>query len=103
MIGDLDRRIEIYSQTTAVDTFGERVESDVLLYTYWASVTPVSGSEKIEGKKPTATSQIMFTIRYKGGLTEKMTIRWDSQVYQIISIEEVDRRRYLNITGEKKY
>jgi len=102
MIGKLDRRIEVYTQTTATNTYGEKVDMDSLLVTIWAGIETAGGSEKIEGDKATSTRVIRFTIRRRTGLTEKMKIKYDGNWYQITAIEELDRMRYLQITGERK-
>jgi SPP1 family predicted phage head-tail adaptor len=105
-IGELDRRISIYTVTdAAADKFGGKAQSEALLTTVWAKIDGAGGDEKKEGEKVTATSRCNFTIRYRTGLTEKMRIKVDSDTYYIKHIEETtnDRKRYLVISAEKKY
>lgn len=105
-IGELDRRIEIYTQTESRDEFGQAVPTDVLLIAVWASILPSAGVEKLEGKKPTASNEIQFGIRYRTGITEKMKILYNSAYYNITKIDEnvkEGRKRYLILTAEKRF
>lgn len=105
-IGDLDRRIEIYTLTEARDGFGQGVPTDALLVTVWASVLPSVGSESQQGKRPVAVNEIQFLIRYRTGVTEKMKIKYNLVYYHITKIDEnvkEGRKRYLILTAEKRY
>lgn len=102
-IGNLNRRIDIYTQTTTADTYGATVETDSLVRSTWAQIEPASGNEALEGKKDTATRAVKFMIRYRTGMTEKMKIKYDGSFYNITAIEEPDKKRTLVITAEKKY
>lgn len=101
--GDLDRRVIIYTATTATDSFGQDVATDAILATVWAKITPVGGGEDTEGNKVTASNRVMFTIRHRTDVTEKMKVKFDSEYYDILTIEKPDRKRRLEITGEKRY
>jgi SPP1 family predicted phage head-tail adaptor len=102
IIGKLDRRIQIQSLSETRDSFGGNSPAWNTLYSVWASVTPLGGIEKDEADKTTATSPVTFSIRYITGLREKMRIVYNSDIYNIISIGEPDRRRSLTITAQKK-
>jgi len=101
--GDLDRRIVIYTATTARDSMGQSVETPAILATVWAKITPVGGGEDTEGDKVTASNRVMFTIRFRTDVTEAMQILFDTEYYDIVTIEKPDRKRRLEITAEKKY
>jgi SPP1 family predicted phage head-tail adaptor len=101
MIGDLDRRIGIYTQTETANSFGEKTTVDTLSVTVWAAIIPSGGKETFEAKKLTATNEVIFQIRHRT-VTEKNKIYYNSTWYNILKIEEVDRKRYLNILAEKK-
>jgi SPP1 family predicted phage head-tail adaptor len=106
MIGDLDRRIEIYTLTEAKDAFGAAIPTDVLLCTVWASILPSSGREKVEANKPVASNEIIFGIRYRSTVTEKMKIKYLSNYYLITRIDEDvrdGRKRYMVLTAEKRF
>lgn len=102
IIGKLDRRIEIQTATDTRDAFGAGVPSYTTTYTVWASIVPAGGQEGTEGEKQTATGIVKFSIRYISGLDEKMRILYDSEYYDIMSIDEPDRKRSLDITAKKK-
>jgi SPP1 family predicted phage head-tail adaptor len=99
----MDRRVEIYTQTTATDTYGQRVDTDTLSATVWAAVEPIGGDEGVEGNKTTATARVKFTLRYRSGMTEKMKLKHDGTMHHIVLIEEIGRKRFLEITAERQY
>jgi len=103
MVGELDRRISIYELVETANSYGERTTTNNLVKTVWAKIEPEGGNEKITGDKPTASRSVRFTIRYRTGLIEKMKISYDGNWYNILSIEEPDRKRYLSIIGEKQF
>ncbi len=103
IIGRFDRRIEIYGSTTATDGFGQPVETESLFKTVWAKIEALGGTEGTEGNKVTAAGKVKFSIRYRTGVTEAMQIKFDSEYYDILSIGKPDRKRILEIVGEKRY
>lgn len=103
MIGELDRRITIYYNIEGENDFGEIELTRRELISVWAKFEPGTGSEATEANKVTASLTAKFTIRYRTGLNETMSIYFDSEWYDIISINKIDRKRYLEITAEKKY
>lgn len=93
-LGDLDRRVRIEQYTEVVDIYGQRTPVWSTLATVWAKVAYDSGEEKIEGNEKVAVRHTKFFIRYLG-VTEKMRVVYDSSYYDIRSIEEIGRERYL--------
>jgi len=102
-IGKFDRRIQIYGTTSTVDAYGQPVTARALMHTVWAKMEPLEGSEGTDGDKVTATGRVKFSIRYRTGLNEAREILFDEEYYDVVSIEKPDRKRILEITGEKKY
>jgi SPP1 family predicted phage head-tail adaptor len=105
MIGDLDRRVSLYTFTSSPDDFGQRVETPTLLATVWASVQASGGREQKEANKETATNELQFIIRFRTDINEKTRIVYSGNNYDIIEIQEAlpDRKRYLTIKAERKY
>jgi SPP1 family predicted phage head-tail adaptor len=101
MIGELDRRISIWTPTATQTATGEPLRTYTLLRTCWAQVIESGGNESIIADTPTVTRDLFFTIRYYSGITEKMRIIYNSTNYNITHIEEIDRRNYLKLTASK--
>jgi SPP1 family predicted phage head-tail adaptor len=102
IIGKMDRKIAFQVVSEPNDDFGGSTPSWTTVISCWASLTPGGGIEKDEADKVTATSPVVFGIRYKAGIDEKMRILYNSEIYNIISIAEPDRRKSLQITANKK-
>jgi len=101
MIGDLDRRIIIQNYTSSVDAHGQPIQTWTNFATVWAGVNFKGGSEGFMAEKLTATADLTFTIRYITGIDEKSRIVYNSVNYDIQTIAEVDRKRYLEISAKK--
>ena len=96
-IGRLDRYIVIQSVSTAVDSFGQAIETFGTLASVWAKIEYKSEVEKFENEQLKAVSSIDFTIRYRTDITEMMRISYDSNIYQIIGISEIGRGEGLKL------
>ena len=64
-IGRLDRFIIIQSVSTAVDSFGQAIETFGTLDSVWAKIEYKSEVEKFENEQIKAVTSIDFTIRYR--------------------------------------
>ena len=100
-IGELDRRINLYTYTQTQSQTGEPVRSWTLLAAVWALVEYSGGSENIIADTPTATADIFFTIRYRSSITEKIRVEYHGVSYNVTHIEEIDRKRYLKLSASK--
>jgi len=58
-------------------------------------VTPQGGVENFEDDRFRATQRVFFDIRYTAGITTKMRISWDSRLFDIESIVNVEERNKL--------
>jgi len=103
-IGDLDRRITIQQSTATKNSYGEDVDSWATYRKVWAMLTYESraSNEQYEADQKVAVRIVKFTVRYDSAITEKMRISWDSGIYDIRSIEEISRERYLVLKCEKR-
>ena len=94
-LGNLDRRIIIQQYSESADSFGERDKTWTTYSTVWAEKIDGSGSEKDVNNQIVAEQSIDFRIRYDSGVTEEMRINYDSKHYNIESISEEGRERFL--------
>lgn len=98
-----DRWITLKTPSSTRDAFGAEVLS-------WSTEDIPAGIEYVTSpkeqigtsQKPYAVTTIVFTIRYRSGLTEKQQITFETNEYDIINIAEVGRRKYSRITAELK-
>lgn len=102
MVGDLDRRIQLGTFTTAKNLSGEDVRTWSYSSAIWAQVTPVSGVEGFEADQKVGEQLTEFTIRYRTGIAQTGQIMYNSDTYTIESVLEVDRKRYLKIIAKKQ-
>ena len=100
-IGRLDRKIVIESYSLAKNAQFESVGTWATYHTCFANVQKAGGTEYVEADKVTATNKVKFKIRYFGGITEKMRIVYNSDYFDIIEIQELEREG-LWITATKK-
>ena len=100
--GRLDRRIVIEQSTPAQDTAGQPIDSWAELATVWAEVVPVGGSEVFQAKQFGAETVKKFRIRWRGDVTTKMRVVYDSNNYDIADVAEdrrFERRQFEIITA----
>jgi len=83
------------------DSVGQRIAVWSTLATVWAKVAYESGKEVYEADQKVAERVVKFIVRYRT-LNETMRVVYDSYVYDITAIEEIDRKRYLVLRTLKK-
>ena len=99
---ELRRRVTIQTPTETVGTRGGHASSWATFKTRWAAVRPAPGGEAFEDERPRAKQKVVFEIRYVAGITNKMRVSWDSRLFDIQSIENVDERnKKLLLTTEE--
>lgn len=111
--GRLDRRITIQRATTAADAHGTPIETWTdLVCTNAHLAYPATGSGEAQyDAVHLATTNAIFTIRYRTGILQTDRILYNEQYYDITRISEsagpgktakqqAPRRAYLAITAE---
>ena len=102
MVGNLDRRVEIGSYNETKNDSGEVLRSWTYGSPIWAQLQPAGGREQMEAEQKVGIIDAIFLIRYRTGVTQRNLIKYESQYYDILAIEEVDRKRYLKLITKKK-
>lgn len=89
----MNDKIEIQSVTESRSTTGAVTESWATVYTVWADVEQISGSENYNSDMPVYEDRKTFKIYYNQGqnVTAKMRILYRSDYYYINSINH-DKR-----------
>lgn len=92
--GELDRKITIQTASASgVDAFGESTST---WYTYaqpWARMEWKTGNEGEDAQQIANKEVIEFLVRYDSGITPKMRISYDSDLFDIESISQVGGRQ----------
>ena len=102
MTQQLDRRITIQAQSQP-DPRGPITWSDFA--TAWASIRRTGAREQyLSGSnREQASANAVFRIRYRDDLTADMRLLHDGSIFDILGVEEVGRRRHLDITTQARF
>lgn len=93
-IGTLDRRVEIQRDAgTTQNAANEEIEDWRKVATVWASIVPLSGTERIVAEQTQADVTHTVTLRYRAGVTPKMRIIYGERRLEILSVVEGLKRR----------
>jgi len=103
--GDLRHKVEIIdSPRMTYDTDGFPTDSTpVVVWSGWARITNVSGTEIIKSGESFADVRKRFFIRTpKANISEEMKVRWNGEVHEITYINNYSEdRTYTEIWTQK--
>jgi len=100
--GKLDRRIAIERAAVVQNDLGEEIESWSVWQTVWAEVLPLDGSERWQAQEVMAEAPTRFRLRWLPGLGVEDRIRCEDRLYDIHSINEIGRRRALEVLAKAR-
>lgn len=95
-IGDLDRKIEIYSRAIkppADDQDMQHGQEYTLKYKPYAMIKTLRGITTFDGIEITGVEALEIFIRYDSRVTTQDFVRLDGKNISIKSIEDLDRRK----------
>ena len=103
-IGQLDRRIDVYYPTYAIDSYGESIKTYVKTYSLWAHIDWKASNRKEESQEQVQKTDLVFYIRNLGvTILGTYRIEYDSKTYIIHGIKEIDGRdKFLEIETKLK-
>jgi head-tail adaptor len=106
-IGELDRRIKLYTANPEENTFGEYTYTYELNSTVWAKVFEKSGKLTEESDEMVYINKTIFYIRAQQNLSNSQIIQgkieWDNRIYIPEVINEIDgRERFLEVITTEK-
>ena len=92
--GELNKRVAIQSRDDppAKNAAGEPIESWSTDDTVWAKIQTATGKELYVGQQVKAELSHKITIRYYSGLTTAHRLLYDSRVFDINYVIDVDER-----------
>lgn len=103
--GELDRRIVIQTVTEGEQSsYGEPERVVATLATVWASVRRPGGGQSYQSKQVDTVTELTFRIRYRTdiSITTKHEIVYDGHTYDVVELNEIGRRQYLDLVGVAK-
>lgn len=101
--GRLDRIITIQGFSSSQDSYGEEIKTWTDTAKVWANKRNAKGNERFIANQDVATVDAIFTIRYRAGITPLMRILdVDSREYNILSVIDVDRKRWLELHAQAR-
>ena len=103
-IGSFDKKITIQEKSITVSSDGQRLESWVTFANTWANITYeiIGSNEKYERMKLTATQKAIAKIRFRNGVTTRHRILYNNLIYNILSVQEIGRKSFLELKLEQK-
>lgn len=101
-IGELNKKISIYTKTVVEDADGYETETPVLVHSCWAKFTRTSGTELIKANADMSNVRVRFLIRYTSkAIDRKMTVQYGGKEYEIVFINDYeDRHEFIEILCE---
>lgn len=99
--GERDRRIVLRRRVVSQDSVGQEQGCWQEIGTPWAKVTrSAPGTETDRADQRSAKQVVTFSIRYRAGLEPKdLRVDFDGEVYDVVDVAEVERRRELVLTA----
>lgn len=102
-IGELRERITLQTQTATRNDFGEKEITFVNFATgIYASKREVSGSEAVKAETIEAARKVVFRIRWRAAVNEKMIVVHRNIKYDIEAITEIEPRRFQDLICKKR-
>lgn len=101
-LGELNKRIGIYSKTTVTDADGYDTTIDVLVRSCWAKFARTSGTEMVKANADFAEVKVRFLVRFsRAPIDRKMIVKYAGNDYEITYINDYeDKHEYIEIWCE---
>lgn len=101
-IGQLDRRIRIETSTSSRGAAGQEILTWSTFAECWAAVEypGTRSDEQVQADQEVSTTTVIFVIRYRDGIDQKMRIVYNGDNYDILNKLEVGRRAYLRLPAK---
>jgi SPP1 family predicted phage head-tail adaptor len=103
-IGFLDRRITFVAPSNVANSYGEVYGTGVDYATVWAALDNKGASNAVIMEQETTKNTVTWRVRSSSttrAVTPKYTIRYGSDIYNILAIQEVGRNDSLHFITER--
>jgi SPP1 family predicted phage head-tail adaptor len=99
--GKLDRQITLQAATATGNAYGEDVTTWGDNLQVWANVRHQTAREVFLADQQQARQTLIFTIRYRAGITAgKHRVQYEGVTYDITGVMPIGRREGLQLIGE---
>ncbi len=88
--GEYRKRISFKKRSSGQDSYGEPVDTWTTFKSAWASKKPILGNEYFAGLTTDSKVEVKFNCRYTPGVTNEMRIQHGNEVYEILSVIDVE-------------
>ena len=103
-IGFLDRRIVFQTQAATVDDYGDSTGSWFDSITVWAALDNKSAGSTVIQEQENTINRVTWRVRSSAAtrlVTPKWRIKYGSDFYNILAIQEVGRQNELHFVSER--
>ena len=103
-IGFLDRRITFVAPAISANSYGEITGTGTDFTTVWAAMDNKSAVNSVIQEQENTINRVTWRVRSSSLtrlITPKFTIRYGSDVYNILAIQEVGRKNELHFITER--
>lgn len=99
--GKLDRTLELQGNVTTTDDYGQEIETFGKVATLYAQRLELRTQDAARAGGRDTFTMARFLIRWRENITTGMRIRTDGKLYDIVAIDEPDRRTTMVLTLEE--
>lgn len=103
-IGFLDRRITFVAPSVSTNAYGEITGAGTDIATVWAAMDNKSAANSVIQEQESTINRVTWRVRSSTltrVITPKYTIRYGSDIYNILAIQEVGRNAELHFITER--
>lgn len=99
--GKLDRTLELLTSAKVADEYGQEIDTYEIVATIHAQRLEMRTQDAARAGGRETFSMARYLIRWRAGLTTNMRVRTDGKLYDVMAIDEPDRRVTMVITLEE--
>jgi len=100
--GNFDRKVVIVTPVdpTTTDEWNEATGPEPTRVEAWAAIRTAPGTERFQSSENLALAPLRFFFRWRAGLVKPTSsIEYDGLVYDVKSVEEINRRQLLQVAA----
>ena len=91
--GRLRHSVVIQQNTPTRNGKGEEIENWSTFATRSAAVVPLTGREMFNAQQRHAEAELRIELRYLAAITTKMRVSYDSRLFDILHVADIEERR----------
>ena len=92
MIGQLRKRVGLYTPESVADDLGGTITSWTFTRALWAAIQPKAISEVRENGRLAVTQTYLVTIRYQTHFPERVRLVWGERILRVVAASDPDTR-----------